>query len=208
MFHRIGYKTRHEVGDVEVVAINRTHEQVVANIVGYREVPPYVCRTLDEVVDPFHTTLFSVTFVHIGNYTVACPHDVDAWIQLSTQGSKISTFYIRPTLVVFSRAHDERSYIFLYLYEFFIDVVQEFGLLVSLGTFPRNVVEEYSIRADAQFIHLLELGEQVITVFLIPFDVLSRVDSPYEVYRIFLGYLYQFLDLLGFLFRIRQTPIW
>ena len=149
MFHRIGYKTRHEVGDVEVVAINRTHEQVVANIVGYREVPPYVCWTLDEVVDPFHATLFSVTFVHIGNYTVACPHDVDAWIQLSTQGSKISTFYIRPTLVIFSRTHDERSYIFLYFHELFVNVVQEFGLLVCLGTFPRNVVEEYSIRANA-----------------------------------------------------------
>ena len=32
MFHRVGHETGHEVGDVEVVAIYRSHQEVIANI--------------------------------------------------------------------------------------------------------------------------------------------------------------------------------
>ena len=80
MLHWVSHETGHQVGDMQVIAIYWPHQKVITYIVRYREVPPYISRTLDEVVDPFHTTLFGIAFIHVGNYTVACPHDVDAWI--------------------------------------------------------------------------------------------------------------------------------
>ena len=207
MLHGVGHEARHHVRNVLFVAINGSHQEMVANIVGHGEVPPYVGRTLDEVINPLHAALFGIAFVHVGNHTVACPHDVDATIELGTEGSKVSALHVRPALVVLRRAHDERVHVLLHFHELFVDVVQEFGLSVGIGSFARDVVEEHGKGAHAQVIHLLELAEQVVTVFLIPLDVLARMNGPYEVYGIFLGYLNEFLDLLGFLFRIRQAPV-
>ena len=132
---------------------------------------------------------------------------MDARVELGAEGSEVTALHVRPALVVFRRTHDEWIHVLLHLHEVFIEVVQEFSLLVGLGTFARDVIEEHGKRAHAQVVHLLELADEVCTVFIVPLDVLARVDSPHEVHFVLLGHFHQLLQLLGFLFRIRQAPV-
>ena len=202
MLHRIGDETRHAVGDVEVVAIDGTHQQVVAHIVGHGEVPPDVRRTLDAFVYPLDARLGDVR-----NHAVARPHDLDARVELGSERGEVVALRVRPTLVVFRGTHHERSHVRLRLHEMFVDVVQQFRLLHGIGSLAGDVVEEHGERAHAEVVHLLELGEQEVAVAACPLDVKSRMDCPHEVHGILFRHLHQLLDLLRLLFGIGQTPV-
>ena len=119
MFHRIGYKARHLFGNRSIVAIHRTEKQMIAHIIGHREVPPDISRTLDSFVNPRNTVTGN-----IGNDTVSRPHDLNGRIEFFAQRSQIIAIRIRPAFIVFRRAHHQLVYIRFYLCEFLINVVQ------------------------------------------------------------------------------------
>ena len=202
MFHRIGHEAGHLVGYPGVIAVYGTEQQVVAYIVGNREVPPDIGRTFDTFVNPSDAFLGDV-----GDNAVARPHDLDTRIQLVAQCGEISAFRVGPAFVILCGTHDKGSHVLFHFYKVFVDVVQQLCLFDRVGSFTRNIVKENSERAHAQVIHLFKLRQQVVTVFLIPLDVLSRMNGPYEIDFIFFSHLYQFLQLFGFFFGIGQTPV-
>ena len=202
MFHRIGYEARHLFGNRSIVAIHRTEKQMIAHIIGHREVPPDISRTLDSFVNPRNAVTGN-----IGNDTVSCPHNLNGRIEFIAQRSQIIAIRIRPAFIVFRRAHYQLVYIRFYLCEFLINVVQQFRLFLRISAFAGDIIKEYGERTDTELIHLLKLSKQKITVFLIPFDILSRMDRPYKVNFVFVGHRHQFLQLGSFFVGIRQTPV-
>lgn len=48
---------------------------------------------------------------------------------------------------------------------------------------------------------------QILIVFLVPLDILSRMDSPHEVYSVAATSLNEFADVLSLFLRIRQAPV-
>ena len=88
-----------------------------------------------------------------------------------------------------------------------VQVVQQVGLLVGLGTFARNVVEEHGKATYPQLIHLLELVQQILAVFVVPLDVLPRMDGPIEDDIVLAGLVYQLLQLGRLAFGIGLAPV-
>ena len=88
-----------------------------------------------------------------------------------------------------------------------IQIIQQLSLLFSLGSFAGNVIEEHRKGTYPQLIHTFKLLQQQVTVFFIPFDVLSRMNSPVKDYTIFISLVHQFLQLGSLLCRIRLAPV-
>ena len=78
-----------------------------------------------------------------------------------------------------------------------------FGCVCS---FTGNVVKEDCESTYAEVVHLFELGDHVVTVGSIPFDILSRMDCPDEVYLVAGSFGCQFFNLLCLVGRIGFTP--
>ena len=91
--------------------------------------------------------------------------------------------------------------------EVVVHIVQEFGLLVGLGAFAPDVVEEHGEGADAQVVHLFEFGHERVAVLCSPFDVDARVDGPVEVHAPLFGVFVQFLYAFGFGIGVSLSPV-
>lgn len=115
--------------------------------------------------------------------------------------------WIRPEAGIIGRTHHERCNIALSLHKLLSQAVQEFRLLDRVGTLAGNIIKEDSERTYTEVVHQVELVNQVLIVFLVPLDVLSRMDSPYEIYTVATASLYEFADVLSLFLRIRQAPV-
>ena len=112
-----------------------------------------------------------------------------------------------PKARVVGRAYGEACHVALCLNEIFGETVEQVNLLHRIGAFARDVVEEDSERTYAKVVHHIEFVHEVLIVFLVPFDVLSWVDSPHEVNVVAATSINELLDLSGFFFWIRQAPV-
>ena len=175
---------------------------MVAHIIGHRKIPPDVSRTFDPFINPRHAITGNVR-----NDTVSRPHNLNGRVELFTQRSQIIAVRIRPAFIIFRRTHDKLIDIRLRLRKILINIVQQLRLLLRIGTFTGNIIEEYGKRTNAELVHLLKFGKQKVAVFLIPFDILSRMDCPYKVNFVLIGYYHQFLQLGSFFVGIWQAPV-
>ena len=91
--------------------------------------------------------------------------------------------------------------------EVVVHIVQQFGLLVCLGSLAPDVVKEDGKRTYAESVHHLEFVYKVVAVFVVPLDVHARVDSPVEVYAVLLSHLVKLLYAVGFLGRVGLAPL-
>ena len=91
MLHRIRDKSRQVILNVQSVAIYRTHQQMVAHIVGHGKVPPDISVPFEQRVDEIHRRL-----VNAGDDPVTGPHNLDSLIQPVAQSRQITTLDIRP----------------------------------------------------------------------------------------------------------------
>ena len=202
MFHGVADETGHGVGDVKVVAVGGSHQNVVAHEVADGEVPPDVCLAVDAGVYPFHGLL--VDAVHHG---VTGPHDVNVFVHLRTERTEITFGIVSPGAVVLCRAENERSHVFVDGDEMVIDIVQQVCLLVGFCSFTPDVVKEDGESANAEGIHLLQLRHEVVSVFHRPFDIYTRMDCPVELHTVFLCVLVEFLDAGSLILGIRFSPL-
>ena len=115
-----------------------SQRDVVAHEVGHWEIPPDIGLALNALVDPV-----SAFFVDAMNHGVARPHDVDALVEFGAQRTQIALLLVDPRAVVFRWAHHERCHIGFLLNEVVVNIVEQFGLLVGLGAFSPDVVEEH-----------------------------------------------------------------
>ena len=175
----------------------------MACIIGYREVPPVVSRTLDTGVHPVERLAGQVATYHI-----TCPEYIDRWIEGITEDSqRTGWFWIRPKTGIIGRTHHKRSHITLSLHKLLSQAVQEFRLLDWVGTLAGNIIKEDGERTHTEVVHQVELVNQVLIVFLVPLDILSWMDSPYEIYTVATASLYEFADVLSLFLWIRQAPV-
>ena len=175
----------------------------MACIIGYREVPPVVSRTLDTGVHPVERLAGQVATYHI-----TCPEYIDRWIEGITEDSqRTGWFWIRPETGIIGRTHHKRSHITLSLHKLLSQAVQEFRLLDWVGTLAGNIIKEDGERTHTEVVHQVELVNQVLIVFLVPLDILSWMDSPYEIYTVATASLYEFADVLSLFLWIRQAPV-
>ena len=202
VFHRVRHETRKFVGDVQIVAVCGSQRDVVAHEVGHWEIPPDIGLALNALVDPV-----GAFFVDAMNHGVARPHDVDALVEFGAQRTQIALLLVDPRAVVFRWAHHERCHIWFLLNEVVVNIVEQFGLLVGLGAFSPDVVEEHGKGPHSQFVHLLKFGHQGIAVFVVPFNVNAWMDGPVEAHAVALGMFCQFLDAQAFLLGIWHTPM-
>ena len=202
VLHRVADEARHGFGNVKVVAIGRTEEDVVAHEVAHGEVPPDIGFAVDALVDPF--LALAVNAVHHG---VACPHNFDALVHLRAEGAEVAFFVVGPSAVVFRGAHNEGRNVVLLLDEVVVHIVEEFGLLIGSRAFAPDIVEEYGERAHAEVVHLLEFGHEVVAVLLRPFDIHTRMDGPVEVHAQTARIGGQFADALGLGLGIGFAPL-
>lgn len=91
--------------------------------------------------------------------------------------------------------------------EVVIDIVEQFGLLVRLGTFAPYIVEEYGKRAYAESVHHFEFVDEVVAVFVVPLDVNARMDGPVEVDTIQPCHLVELLNAVGLVGRVGLAPL-
>ena len=105
MLHRIAQNTAcHLVGDVVFESVGRSLHDDMACIVGHREVPPIVCRTLYARVDEVECLLCEV---RTNNGTG--PEYVDGRVETVAINGKLTVFSgLRPKLRVVGRADNER----------------------------------------------------------------------------------------------------
>ncbi len=54
---------------------------------------------------------------------------------------------------------------------------------------------------------MVELVHEVLIVFLVPLDVLARMDGPHEVYTVAVASLNKFVDVASLVFGIRLAPV-
>ena len=175
----------------------------MAGIIGYREVPPVVSRALDAGIHPVEGLAGQVAANHI-----TCPEYIDRWIEgITEDGERTGWLWIRPETGVIGRTHHERSNIALSLHKFLFEAVEKFRLLYRVGTLAGNIIEEDGERTHTEVVHQIELVNQVLIVFLVPLDVLARMDSPHEVHSVAATSLNEFADVLSLFLRIRQTPV-
>ena len=116
----------------------KSEKQMRAHEVANGEVPPDVSLAVDTLVDPLHALL-----VYAMNDGVTRPHDLNALVHLCTQRAEVTTCIVSPRTVVLRGAHDERTHIVMLLNKVVVYVVEQFGLLVGLGAFAPDIVEEY-----------------------------------------------------------------
>ena len=204
VLHRITYETAEIlVGQVGLQSVGRPLHDDMAGIIGYREVPPVVSWALDAGIHPVERLAGQVATYHI-----TCPEYVDRRVEgISEDGERTGWLWIRPETGIIGRTHHERSYIALSLHKFLCQAVQEFRLLYRVGTLAGNIIKEDGERAHTEVVHQVELVNQVLIVFLVPLDVLSRMDSPHEVYSVAATSLNEFADVLSLFLRIRQAPV-
>ena len=175
----------------------------MACIIGYREVPPVISRALDAGVHPVEGLAGQVTTYHITR-----PEYIDRWIEGITEDSqRTGWFWIRPETGIIGRTHHKRSHITLSLHKLLSQAVQEFRLLDWVGTLAGNIIKEDGERTHTEVVHQVELVNQVLIVFLVPLDILSWMDSPYEIYTVATASLYEFADVLSLFLWIRQAPV-
>ena len=175
----------------------------MAGIIGYREVPPVISRALDAGIHPVEGFAGQIAANHI-----TCPENIDRWVEgIAEDGERTGWLWIRPETGVIGRAHHERSYIALSLHKFLFEAVEKFRLLYRVGTFAGNIIEEDGERTHTEVVHQIELVNQVLIVFLVPLDVLTRMDSPHKIHSVAATSLHEFADVLGLFLRIRQAPV-
>ena len=88
-----------------------------------------------------------------------------------------------------------------------IDIIQQLHLFIGLGSFAADIIKEDGKCPDSQLIHRLELQNHRITVGLIPANILSRMNGPYEIQSVVARHTSHFPYFLCFLFRIRLPPM-
>ena len=115
---------------------------------------------------------------------------------------------VRPQTRVVGWAYGERIHVAACFNKFFLKTVEQFHLLHRVGAFTRYVVEEDGKCAYAQVIHQVEFVHEVLVVFLVPFDVLSRVDSPNKVDVVTATCIHKVFDLTSLFFGIWFAPVW
>ena len=86
-------------------------------------------------------------------------------------------------------------------------IIQQGSLLVRLRPLTGYVIEKYGKCPYSQFVHPFELVHERIPVFLVPADVLSRMDSPIKQHVILVCPLHQLLQLGSLLLGIRLPPV-
>ena len=204
MLHWVAHETTEIlVGQVGLQTVGRTLHDDMTCIISYREVPPVISWALDTGVHPVERLAGQVTTYHI-----TCPEYIDRWIKGITEDSqRTGWFWIRPETGIIGRTHHERCNIALSLHKLLSQAVQEFRLLHWVGTLAGNIIKEDSERTYTEVVHQVELVNQVLIVFLVPLDILSRMDSPYEIYTVATASLYEFADVLSLFLRIRQAPV-
>jgi hypothetical protein len=65
----------------------------------------------------------------------------------------------------------------------------------------------YGKRTHAKVVHMIELVDEILIVFLIPLDVLARMYGPYEVYTVATASLNEFVNIASLVVGIRQAPV-
>ena len=88
-----------------------------------------------------------------------------------------------------------------------IDIIQQLYLFISLGSFAADIIKEDGKCSDSQLIHRLKLQNHRITVGLIPANILTRMNSPYEIQSVVVCHTCHFPYFLRFLFWVRLSPM-
>ena len=175
----------------------------MSGIVGYRIVPPEESRALDATIDPIERLLCHVTTNHI-----ARPKHANRGIEraaIDTQRSIIAG--LCPQLGIVRRANNKRRHVTFRFHKLLGQTIQQFYLSVRISALAFNIIKEDGKRAHTVSIHKIKLMHEVLIIFFVPFNILSRMHSPNEVYPILMAGLNQFLNLLLLLHGIRLSPI-
>ena len=128
-------------------------------------------------------------------------------MKLAAQRREITSLELSPQTVVLRRTHQQRSNIPFHFDEVMINIIQQLHLLLRRCPFAGNIIKENGKGPYPQTIHAFELFHQQITVFRIPANVLSRMDSPIEKHFVPPRTFHQFFQLFGFLSRIGLAPV-
>ena len=105
------------------------------------------------------------------------------------------------------RADDAGVYVVVSGIQLLGDVVHKLGLLVAARTFATpNVVEEHSECAHTEVIHCLQFVYDVLSVGLVPLNVVTRVYCPHKIHLIGFGCVYILCDFLTLCRRVFLTP--
>ena len=199
IFHGVGRVAAHHVGDVEVVAEGRAHEEMAAAVVGHGIVEPDVSLAADARVHPFEVAL--VDEVHHG---VARPHDAHLCVHIVAQGVEI--LVARPGAVIVGGAEDKRLHAVVLSHKLIGDVVEQLRLLHAARALARDVIEEHGKGAHAKAVHKFEFLDHVERVGLVPFNIYAGVNGPHEVHLILVRLSHEFLHLVGFGRGVVLTP--
>ena len=202
IFHRIAGVTAEVVGNREVVAEGGAHQEVADAIVRHGIVEPNVRLAANTLVNPGHVAL--VNEVH---NAVARPHYAHFGIERILEVAQVLAVVAGPRAVVFGGAHNERIYVVVLLHELVGHVVEQLGLLDTAGAFAEDVIEEDGERANAESVHGFEFLDHVHGVGLVPLDVEARVNGPDELHFVLVGFLYEFLHLVGLSGGIVLAPV-
>ena len=204
MLHRVAAETT----DVfrchcSVETVCRTLHYNMTTVVGYREVPPIIYRSLDARVHPFHSFAGKVTTNHI-----ACPEYLYRRVERSSVDAQTTLWRrVGPQLRVIGRTYGKRTYARLNLNELVSKTVKQLNLTIRVGSLARDIIEVNSERTYTKIVHHIKLLQQILIVLFVPLDILSRMDGPHKVYVVTVTCLYKLLNLLSLFLRIRQTPI-
>ena len=139
VLHRVAHDTAGFISrETGVQSVHRTLKQEVADVVGYRIVPPVISRTLDAGVDEVECFGCQVAAHH-----VARPEHLDFRIKrFSVDGQTTFLGRVRPKFGVIGRADRKRRNIAFHLHKLFCQSVEQFCLLQRVGTLAGNIVKE------------------------------------------------------------------
>ena len=95
----------------------------------------------------------------------------------------------------------------MFLHKHGVDIVEQFGLLLTARAFAGNIVKENGERTNAELIHLLELVHEIVAILRCPTNIAAGMDSPVEIHPAGVGTIHQFTQLSRFLFGIGVAPV-
>ncbi len=205
MFHRIALYTCHFIfGKIGSQTVDRTLKQYVAAIVGHRVIPPVQCGALDTGIDKIKC-LVSEVAAHHGT----CPEHLHVGVQFTAINGKLTILSgLRPQLRIVSRTNHQIGHIALSLDKITGEIVQQFHLLLGIGTLALYIIKEYCKRTHTEVVHHIELVDQAVIVLLVPAYILPGMYRPHEIDMVTFGILHKFTDIFSFIGRIGLTPVW
>ena len=125
---------------------------------------------------------------------VAGPHHVDILVQPVADGAE--ELLVGPAAVVAGGAHDELLvHIRMLADEMLQNVVAELHLPLRLADFAEGIIHQHTEIADADGIHLFQLGAEGIQLgaafILLPVHGVGGVDGPHEAHAVLAGAAHQ-----------------